>query len=67
MATNVPVTLDTLIVVKLQFQGNTRKFKIPLRDLGAQVLPEKVSCSPAVPSDGSQAAVCACHPPRYDK
>ena len=42
MATNCPVTLDTLIVVKLQFQGNTRKFKIPLRDLGANVLPEKV-------------------------
>jgi next-to-BRCA1 protein 1 len=41
-APNVPVTLDSLIVVKLQFQGNTRKFKIPLRDLGANVLPEKV-------------------------
>ncbi|KAF2635683.1 hypothetical protein P280DRAFT_410991 [Massarina eburnea CBS 473.64] len=42
MATNVPVTLDTLIVVKVHFQSNTRKFKIPLRDLGAHVLPEKV-------------------------
>ncbi|KAF2712886.1 hypothetical protein K504DRAFT_370190 [Pleomassaria siparia CBS 279.74] len=43
MATNVPVTLDTLIVIKIQFQGHSRKFKIPLRDLGAQVLPDKVS------------------------
>jgi next-to-BRCA1 protein 1 len=49
MATNapapsnlVPVTLDTLIIVKVQFQANTRKFKIPLRDLGAQVFPDKV-------------------------
>lgn len=50
MATNVPVTLDTLIVVKLQFQGNTRKFKIPLRDLGANVLPEKVSRSCSIRS-----------------
>jgi next to BRCA1 gene 1 protein len=48
-ATNVPVTLDTLIVVKLQFQGHTRKFKIPLRDLGANVLPEKVYFLPLYP------------------
>lgn len=49
MATNVPVTLDTLIVVKIQFQGSTRKFKIPLRDLGATVLPGKVRRSPVHP------------------
>jgi next-to-BRCA1 protein 1 len=42
MATNMPVTLETLIVVKLQFQGHNRKFKLPLRDLGAHVLPEKL-------------------------
>ncbi|KAJ4304655.1 hypothetical protein N0V90_000181 [Kalmusia sp. IMI 367209] len=42
MATNVPVTLDTLIVVKVQLQGSTRRFKIPLRDLGATVLPDKL-------------------------
>ncbi|KAF2686211.1 hypothetical protein K458DRAFT_387213 [Lentithecium fluviatile CBS 122367] len=51
MASNVPVTLDTLIVVKLQFQGNTRKFKIPLRDLGATVLPEKLRFLLQVPSN----------------
>ena len=50
MATNVPVTLDTLIVVKIQFQGNTRKFKLPLRDLGATVLPGKVRRSAAASS-----------------
>ena len=43
MATNnVPVTLDTLIVVKIQLQNSTRRFKVPLRDLGANVFPDKV-------------------------
>jgi next-to-BRCA1 protein 1 len=42
MATNVPVTLDTLIVVKIQLNGANRRFKVPLRDLGANVFPEKV-------------------------
>jgi hypothetical protein len=42
MATNVPVTLDTLITIKIVIQGSNRKFKIPLRDLGAHVLPDKV-------------------------
>ena len=42
--TNVPVTLDTPIVVKIQFRGQTKKFKLPLKDLGAHVLPEKVRC-----------------------
>jgi next-to-BRCA1 protein 1 len=40
--TNVPVTLDTPIVVKILFRGQTKKFKLPLKDLGAHVLPEKV-------------------------
>ncbi|OAG06422.1 uncharacterized protein CC84DRAFT_1164689 [Paraphaeosphaeria sporulosa] len=42
MATNVPVTLDTLIVVKIQVHGANRRFKVPLRDLGANVFPEKL-------------------------
>ncbi|CAO2653114.1 Nn.00g025250.m01.CDS01 [Neocucurbitaria sp. VM-36] len=42
MATNVPVTLDTPIVVKILFRGQTKKFKLPLKDLGAHVLPEKL-------------------------
>ncbi|KAF1919023.1 hypothetical protein BDU57DRAFT_490926 [Ampelomyces quisqualis] len=41
-ATNVPVTLDTPIVVKILFRGQTKKFKLPLKDLGAHVLPEKL-------------------------
>ena len=46
MATNVPVTLDTLIVVKVLCRGQTKRFKLPLKDLGAHVLPEKVSATP---------------------
>lgn len=42
MATNVPVTLDTPIVVKILFRGQTKKFKLPLKDLGAHVLPDKL-------------------------
>ncbi|KAF2264943.1 hypothetical protein CC78DRAFT_532810 [Lojkania enalia] len=42
MATTVPVTLDTLIIVKIQFRGQTKKFKLPLKDLGANVLPSKL-------------------------
>lgn len=40
--TNVPVTLDTPIVIKVLFRGQTRKFKLPLKDLGAHVLPSKL-------------------------
>jgi len=39
---NVPVTLDTPIVVKVLFRGQYKKFKLPLKDLGAHVLPEKL-------------------------
>ncbi|KAL6709323.1 hypothetical protein ACN47E_001730 [Coniothyrium glycines] len=42
MATTLPVTLDTPIVVKVLFRGQTKKFKLPLKDLGAHVLPEKL-------------------------
>jgi next-to-BRCA1 protein 1 len=40
--TNVPVTLDTPIVIKVLFRGQTKKFKLPLKDLGAHVLPAKL-------------------------
>ncbi|KAF2201814.1 hypothetical protein GQ43DRAFT_440240 [Delitschia confertaspora ATCC 74209] len=40
--TNEPVTLETLITFKVLFQGQIKKFKIPLGDLGANVLPDKL-------------------------
>jgi len=50
-ATNtVPVTLDTPIVVKVLFRGQYKKFKLPLKDLGAHVLPEKVRNAPRASS-----------------
>jgi next-to-BRCA1 protein 1 len=40
--TSAPVTLDTPIIIKVLFRGQTRKLKLPLKDLGANVLPEKL-------------------------
>lgn len=37
-----PVGPDTLITVKVIFNGCNRRFKLALRDLGANVLPQKV-------------------------
>jgi len=51
MATNVPVTLDTLITIKVSIQGSNRKFKIPLRDLGANVLPAKLRFLLSIPQN----------------
>ncbi|OCK78197.1 hypothetical protein K432DRAFT_406661 [Lepidopterella palustris CBS 459.81] len=51
MATNVPVTLDTLITIKIAIQGSNRKFKIPLRDLGAHILPDKLRTLLSIPSN----------------
>lgn len=34
---------STLITIKVLYNDNTRRFKIPLRDLNAHVLPQKVS------------------------
>jgi len=38
----VPVNQDTLITLKIVIDGNNRRFKLALRDLGANVLPTKV-------------------------
>jgi hypothetical protein len=37
-----PVGPDTLITIKIQHQGVNRRFKMPLRELGARVFPQKV-------------------------
>lgn len=33
---------DTLVVIKIIYNNQNRRFKLALRDLGAQVLPQKV-------------------------
>ena len=43
MASNTTVTPDTLITIKTLFESENRRFKIPLRELGANTLPSKVS------------------------
>lgn len=37
-----PVGPDTLITVKVIIDGTNRRFKLALRDLGANTLPQKV-------------------------
>jgi len=36
------VSQDTLITIKISVNDNLKKIKLPLRDLGANVLPDKV-------------------------
>jgi len=36
------VPMDTLITIKVSVNDNLKKLKLPLRDLGANVLPDKV-------------------------
>jgi hypothetical protein len=40
--TTGPIGPDTLITVKVVIDGQNRRFKLALRDLGAHVLPQKV-------------------------
>ncbi|KAI9928037.1 hypothetical protein MW887_002889 [Aspergillus wentii] len=42
---------STLITVKVVYNDNTRRFKVPLRDLGAHVLPQKLRLLLGVPAD----------------
>lgn len=42
MATHMPVTENTLIAIKISVHGNTKKLKVPLKDLGADKLIPKV-------------------------
>ncbi len=46
MAAPIPsptaVPLDTLITIKVTVNDGLKKIKLPLRDLGANVLPDKV-------------------------
>jgi next to BRCA1 gene 1 protein len=37
------VNADTLVIIKVLYAGQNRRFKLALRDLGAQTLPQKVS------------------------
>ncbi|KAK7739151.1 hypothetical protein SLS53_005787 [Cytospora paraplurivora] len=45
MASSAPATPDTLVTLKVNFQGSTRRFKLPLRDVGASSLEDKIRAS----------------------
>ena len=42
MATNVPITGETPIAIKISVNDSLKKLKLPLKDLSADVLPSKV-------------------------
>ncbi|EXJ59699.1 hypothetical protein A1O7_03845 [Cladophialophora yegresii CBS 114405] len=46
-----PVGPDTPITVKVIIDGTNRRFKLPLRDLGATVLPQKLRTLLAIPPE----------------
>lgn len=46
---SIAVTPTTPITVKVIYNDNTRRFKVPLKELGARVLPQKVCSSPTRP------------------
>ncbi|EPS41394.1 hypothetical protein H072_4715 [Dactylellina haptotyla CBS 200.50] len=48
---HAPVNPDTLITVKVSFNGGIRRFKLPLRDLGPAVLPSKLRNALAIQED----------------
>jgi len=47
MASSSAMNPDTLVTLKINIDGNNRRFKLPLRDLGASTLPEKVCGVPS--------------------
>ncbi len=55
MASSVATTPDTLINLKINHDGITKKLKLPLRDLGASTLEDKV-CLPFLCT-----AICVIH------
>ncbi|GAW16254.1 hypothetical protein ANO14919_056770 [Xylariales sp. No.14919] len=50
-SSSVATTADTLINLKVNFDGTTRRFKLPLRDLGANVFEEKLRAFLHIPTD----------------
>ncbi|KAH2977152.1 hypothetical protein KXW58_006055 [Aspergillus fumigatus] len=48
-----PVGPETLITIKVLYNDSTRRFKVPLRELGARVLPQKLRQLIGVPPDSN--------------
>ena len=54
MASALATNPDTLVTLKINGEGTNKRYKFPLRDLGASTLPEKVSDGPTKPERGWQ-------------
>ncbi|KKZ62115.1 hypothetical protein EMCG_03409 [[Emmonsia] crescens] len=50
---STPVGPDTLISIKILFEGYTRRFKLPLRELGAYSLPQKIRQLLTIPDNAN--------------
>ncbi|KAI0538816.1 hypothetical protein GGR58DRAFT_466878 [Xylaria digitata] len=50
-SSSVATTADTLINLKVNLDGTTRRFKLPLRDLGANVFEDKLRAFLHIPAD----------------
>ncbi|OBT87472.1 hypothetical protein VE02_03614 [Pseudogymnoascus sp. 03VT05] len=50
-----PTNPDTLVTLKVNIEGSNRRFKLPLRDLGANTLPDKLRALLQIPE--SQEAI----------
>jgi hypothetical protein len=57
MATHMPVTENTLIAIKVAVHDNTKKLKVPLKDLGAEKLIPRV-CAGSPSRDAYLRADC---------
>lgn len=49
MASSAATNQDTLVTLKINIEGSNRRFKLPLRDLGASTLPDKLRFLLAIP------------------
>ncbi|PGG97819.1 hypothetical protein GX51_07131 [Blastomyces parvus] len=50
---SAPVGPETPISIKILFEGYSRRFKLPLRELGASSLPQKIRQLLAIPDDAN--------------
>jgi next-to-BRCA1 protein 1 len=50
MASTSATNQDTLVTLKINIEGSNRRFKLPLRDLGASTLPDKLRFLLAIPT-----------------
>lgn len=63
MASSAQANPDVLVTLKVSFQGSNRRFKLPLRDVGATTLEDKVRHDMPVLSSPSSPPFSSTPPP----